>query len=246
MGGADKRMRTEVIGDATLYLGDCREILPTLSGIDAVVTDPPYGIGFDYHSYDDTRQNLVGLIASVIVPAINNIERVIITPGQTQVWLYPEADWISSIQWDTTGTFGHCGYSQWMPLLIYGKDVTGFGRNASGVLKSDVIRFSGGSGVGFQRTAEEKKHTCAKPLNVMEAIVSRFTEPRDAVLDPFTGSGTTGVACAKLGRKFIGIEIEPKYFDIACRRIEEAQRQRDLFIITPKQKATETADLFSC
>ena len=64
--------------------------------------------------------------------------------------------------------------------------------------------------------------------------MNQFTDPGETVLDPFMGSGTTGVACAKLGRKFIGIEIEPKYFDIACKRIEEAYSQGDFFIERPK------------
>ncbi len=221
--------RKEIIGDCTLYLGDCRDILPTLGKVDAVVTDPPYGIGFKYLSYDDTADNLRSLISEAIAPLIAVAGRAIITPGQTQVWFYPPADWIASVTWDTTGTFGHCGYSQWMPVLIYGSDVKGFGRNASGYLKSDLIRFTGGAGVGFQRDAEERAHTCPKPLNVMQSIVGRFTEVAEVVVDPFLGSGTTGVACASLGRPFIGIEREPTYFDIACRRIEEAYKQPRLF-----------------
>jgi len=241
-------MRTERIGDATLYLGDCRDVLPGLSGVDAVVTDPPYGIGFDYLSYADTQENLAALVASIIRPAIQAFDRVIVTPGQTQLWLYPPADWVASVCWDTTATFGHCGYSQWMPVLVYGADVPGFGRVASGRLKSDVIRFSGGAGVGFQRNAVEKAHTCPKPENVMHALVARFSDENETILDPFMGSGTTGVACARLGRSFIGIEIEPRYFDIACRRIEQAQRQRDLFVHAPVPEPPEDArirDLFA-
>lgn len=235
--------RVETIGDCTLYLGDCRDILPTLGPVDAVVTDPPYGIGFKYLSYDDTEANLRDLIRDAIAPLIRQASRAIITPGQTQVWFYPSADWIASVSWDTTGTFGHCGYSQWMPVLVYGRDVNGFGRNASGYLKSDVIRFSGGAGVGFQRDAAERAHTCPKPLNVMQSIVGRFTEPSDVVVDPFLGSGTTGVACVNLGRKFIGIEREPSYFDIACRRIAEAYKQPRLFDEpTPKPVQTSLID----
>lgn len=236
-------MRVETIGDCTLYLGDCREILPTLGKVDALVTDPPYGIGFKYLSYDDTAENLQALIRAAIVPLIERVDRAVITPGQTQVWFYPAADWIASVAWDTTATFGHCGYSQWMPVLIYGRDVSGFGRNASGYLKSDVIRFSGGAGVGFQRNAEERAHTCPKPLNVMQSLVGRFTEPTDRVVDPFLGSGTTGVACASLGRPFVGVEINPAYFDIACRRIEEAYRQPRLFAAPPMGKAVQDSML---
>jgi site-specific DNA-methyltransferase (adenine-specific) len=225
-------MRIETIGDATLYLGDCREwvaSLPVCFRADALVTDPPYGIGFAYYSYDDSRANLEGLITSAVAPLLERTTRAVITPGQTQVWLYPAADWIASIHWDTTATFGSCGYSQWMPVLFYGQDVPGFGRNASGWLKSDVIRFTGGAGVGFQRDAAERAHTCPKPLNVMEALISRFSDPGETVIDPFLGSGTTGVACAKLGRRFLGVELEERYFDIACRRIEDAYRQPRLF-----------------
>jgi len=115
-----------------------------------------------------------------------------------------------------------------MPVLLYGKDVEGFGRTKSGEMKGDVIRISGGAGVGFARTDNEKEsHPCPKPENVMRRLVARYSD--GAVIDPFLGSGTTGVACANLSRNFIGIEIEPKYFDIACERIENAQRQERLF-----------------
>lgn len=213
------------IGDATLYHGDCLEILPTLPKVDAVVTDPPYGIGFQYFSYDDTRDSLRGLIAGLFDSrAIAN--RFVILPGITQIHEYPEPEWIGCITWNTTGSFGKFGYTQWMPILLYGKDLDGFG-NVNGTTKTDTLSISGGAGVGFQRSAEEKAHTCPKPENVMRWCVNRFSS--GAVLDPFMGSGTTGVACANLGRKFIGIEIERKYFDIACERIEAAYAQGRLF-----------------
>lgn len=201
-----------------------------LSSVDALICDPPYGIGFKYRSYDDTKANLADLIETGVRPALAKATRAAITPGQTQVWMYPEADWISAVAWDTTGSFGHCGYSQWMPVLVYGKDVSGFGRNASGILKSDVIRFTGGAGVGFQRTGDDQ-HPCPKPENVMRAIVARFTEPSDTVLDPFMGSGTTGVSSVRMGRPFIGIEKDPEYFALAVERLSEAQRQPDMFAV---------------
>jgi DNA modification methylase len=86
----------------------------------------------------------------------------------------------------------------------------------------------------------DKEHPTQKPLALMKWCVDRLPSDAQSVLDPFMGSGTTGVACAKLGRKFIGIEIEPKYFDIACRRIEAAYKQPDMFIERPapaKQEA---------
>ena len=214
--------RIEKIGNATLYLADCRDVLPTLLGVSAIVTDPPYGIGFDYHGYDDTRENLVALLADVMPTVLRT--RAFVLCGPTQIGLYPQADWVCCVTWNTTVTFGKYGYSQWTPVLCYGADLQGFG-NVNGEMKGDTLRISGGASVGFQRDADEREHTCPKPLGLMKLVVNRLTAATDVVCDPFMGSGTTGVACANLGRSFIGIEREPKYFEIACRRIEDAQRQ---------------------
>ena len=217
-----------VIGDATLYCGDCLEILPTLPKVDAVVTDPPYGLGFPYLSFDDSRKNVADLVSAFMPAAMQCGERLVVLPGITQVALYPNPDWIGCVTWNTTGSFGAYGYTQWMPVLLYGKDVAGFGRTETGETKADVIRISGGAGVGFARKDDEKaQHPCPKPENVMRRLVARYSS--GTVADPFMGSGTTGVACANLGRKFIGIEIERKYFDIACERIAAAYAQGRLF-----------------
>ena len=87
--------------------------------------------------------------------------------------------------------------------------------------------------------SEKNGHPCPKPLGFMERLIERATLDGETVLDPFMGSGTTGVACARLGRRFIGVEIEPRYFDIACRRIEDAQRQGDMFRPQPAAKAQQ-------
>ncbi len=83
--------------------------------------------------------------------------------------------------------------------------------------------------------AEKNGHPCPKPIKSWQKLVNRVSRKGETILDPFMGSGTTGVACAKLGRKFIGIEIEPKYFDIACERIQKAYDQPDLFVEPPKK-----------
>lgn len=220
-------MEAETIGRAVLYNADCREIVPSLTAIDAVVTDPPYGIGFPYEGYEDTLENLETLVAS-FVPACRALaSRVIITPGVSNVQRYPVADWIGAWTWETTATFGKLGFSQWQPILYYGRDIEGFG-SVNGALKSDRIHFAGGS-AKIDGAAGET-HTCPKPLGFMRRLLNRFTNEGETVLDPFLGSGTTGVAAVAANRDFVGIEREPKYFDIACRRIEQAQRQGDLFI----------------
>lgn len=207
----------------TLYLADCLEILKRLpdDSVDVVVTDPPYGIGFPYHSYNDTRDNLARLVAVFLPEARRVATRVYVPCGPTQISMYPDADWIANVTWDTTGSFGRYGYNQWTPVLCYGADLKGFG-SINGVLKSDTMRISGGAGVGFHRSAEEKRHTCPKPFTVMTAVLRRLTQSGDTILDPFMGSGTTGVVCMQTARKFIGIEIDPNYYAIAKQRINFA------------------------
>ena len=222
----------------TLYLGDCREILPTLGNVDAVVTDPPYGLDYAYLSYDDSPENLAELVDSFLPLARAVATRVIVFPGVHNLALYPKSTWTISWSWRNTSHFGMAGYNMWQPILLYGEDMKAFG-NVNGLTKSDSIHFADSNGIGFLGECV-KDHPCPKPEKVMRWILQRFTEPSAIVVDPFSGSGTTGVAAVKMGRKFIGIEIEPKYFDIACRRISDALARPDLFIEAPakiKQEA---------
>ena len=206
-------------GSVRLLLGDCLEILPGLGKVDAVVTDPPYGIGFPYASYNDSRENLRALIHGAIVPAIGNSKRAVITPGITNVWEYPEADWVGAWTWDTTTARGFWGWSQWQPILLYGKDTWPGTNSNGGALKADRIHFSGGQAkIDHSDTGS---HTCPKPVEFVLRLVRRFTLHAETILDPFMGSGTTGVACIRLGRRFIGIEKEPKYFETAKKRIRD-------------------------
>lgn len=210
-----------------LRLGDCLDIMKTIpdKSIDAVITDPPYGLEIDYgDTYNDTRENLVQTIAAFFPEAQRIARRVVISSGISPMFLYPSPDWVVACTWNTTGNHGKYGFNQWFPLLCYGKDLAGFG-SINGTLKSDVLSVSGGAAVGFMRDPIEKQHPCPKPLNLVVKMVSRFTTEGDTILDPFAGSGTTGVACVKLNRNFIGIEINPQYFEIARRRIEAAQAQ---------------------
>jgi hypothetical protein len=203
----------------TLYHGDCRAVLPALA-FDVAVTDPPYGLGFPYLSYDDTRESLVALIGDVMPVLRVKAERAFVLCCPTQIGLYPAADWVSCVTWNTTGSFGAFGYSQWMPVLCYGSDLDGFG-NVNGMLKSDTLRISGGAGVGFQRSRAEAEHTCPKPINVMRQVIQRFTPAACTVVDPFAGSGSTLRAAKDLGRRAIGIEIEERYCEVAAKRLAQ-------------------------
>ena len=219
-----------IIGDAALYLGDCQKILPTLGNVDAVVTDPPYGIGLEYGTFLDTPDNVKSLVASIIPNAINISKRCALTCATRQQHFYPPPDWV--LCWlNRAGSYCNpWGFTCWQPILVYGTDPyleRGLGS------RPDVIEHS--------ETAEKNGHPCPKPIKFWQKLVNRIsTQQGETILDPFMGSGTTGVACAKMGRKFIGIEIEPKYFDIACKRIEKAYAQPDMFIERPapaKQEA---------
>jgi len=242
-------MREEQIGDCRLILGDCLDILPTLGKVDAVVTDPPYGIGLtkkssDYRdskffdngeslrasrTYDDAPDKIRGLIQSVMPLILSLAERAVIFSGPAMLWAYPEPQSVGSVF-----TMAGAGRTAWgfqctHPVLFYGKDPylqDGKGGRPNS-FKDD------------QPNRENIDHPCPKPVAWMRWAIQRGTRVGETILDPFMGSGTTGVACAKLGRKFIGIEIDPGYFDIACQRIEKAYAQPDLFVPAPTKPTQE-------
>ena len=214
--------RREVIGDSVLYLGDCLEILPTLEKVDAVITDPPYGIQLEYEGREDTREALSSMVPQMVAMCRELAPLVSITPGNLNQYVYPAPTW--TLCWFNRAGAGSgpWGFSCWQPILVYGPDpylAAGKGR------RPDFIEWS--------ETAEKNGHPCPKPYQFMFRWIDRVTLG-GSVCDPFMGSGTTGVACMNLGRKFIGIEIEPKYFEIACERIANARRQVRLFPDAPQ------------
>ena len=230
--------RTEVIGDATLILGDCREVLPTLQRVDAVVTDPPFGVGFAYESHDDAPETYAPFMAEVVAACSR-----VVDGGVCVFWQgMPNADrWH---EWFPKGfrLFAACkGFVQyrptpiqfsWDPVVFWGAP-----RVSPSVERKDWhAQMLAPFGAGRERI----EHPCPRPIEQVCYVVEAFTAEGSTVLDPFLGSGTTGVACARLGRKFIGIEIEPKYFDIACKRIEEAWKQPRLFE-EPREKVEQAA-----
>lgn len=203
--------RIETIGNATLYLGDCREILPAIPRVDACVTDPPYGV--KKAAWDGVYPDWVERMAFDVA------KTVVIMPGMwaMPVCLQGMGDRYKGIiaGRNMNGmTFGPIGFNNWIPAVV-GGDVPHKGQ--------DCFEFSVGS-------EPKPDHESPKPLAYMLKLIDRTTEPLWTVVDPFMGSGTTGVACIKLGRAFVGIELDPKHFDTACRRIEEASKQPDLFI----------------
>ena len=222
-------MRTEQIGDCTLYQGDCLEILPTLGKVDAVITDPPYGMAFRSnhrtvkHDAISNDGNAELLAWACEIPVLHSRyvfcrwDNLIDVPKPRSMVTWVKNNW-------SMGDLKHEHARQTEVALFYAGPDHGFPKGRP----SDVVY--------APRTGNDH-HPTEKPVGLVQQITEWTT---GTVLDPFMGSGTTGVACAKLGRKFIGIELEPKYFDIACKRIEDAYKQPDLFIEPPAKAVQET------
>ncbi len=223
------------IGDATLYLGDCLEILPSLGKVDAVVTDPPYGMAYQSghatnrlwkagrqitNDHDCTTRD-TALAQCSCAALVFGTRKVKPPPNTRQILI-----------WDKGTALGMGALDlPWKPsyeeIYVLGRGFVG-GRNWGSVIAHHPTQATAYNG---------RQHPNEKPVGLVKRLLQWC--PTGIVLDPFMGSGTTGVACAKLDRKFIGIEIEPKYFDIACQRIQKAYDQPDLFIPAPAEWSQE-------
>lgn len=210
-------MNKTIIGNATLYLGDCMDILPTLDKVDAVITDPPYGIGADRHAGKTengwTQWDVIGWDSAK--PEVETIKAILKFGKVVIIWggnyftdcLPPSMQWLV---WDK----GQRGFSLADCEFAWSSQ-----NNAARVF--DYAR--------ALAIKDGKQHPTQKPIALMKWCIEQCKNNPQTIFDPFMGSGTTGVAAVQMGRKFIGIEREPKYFDIACKRIEDAQRTFDMF-----------------
>lgn len=248
------------IGDATLYHGDCREVLPGLPKFDAVISDPPFegeahtpmrrtqasihnktNDALDFDPLDEPMRNFIAAESARLcngwilffcqVEAAAAWRDALVSAGakyrRTMVWVKPD----SSPQFNGQGpaqgyecisaVWSGAGASRW----------NGGGRRGVFTFCCNTGRFGG--------------HPTEKPVSLMCELVSLFSCKHASILDPFMGSGTTGVACAQMGRTFTGIERERKYFDIACERIERAYAQGKLFDdVRDAYEQTEQQELF--
>ena len=218
--------RVEKIGDCTLYLGDCLEILPTLGKVDAVVTDPPYGLG----DWNNRGTNAARPFDSDI----------------TQAWDKPiTASHIALIRAVSRHQiiWGGNYFLDLLPrtkqMFVWNKGIRGMHFNDCEIAWCSQFREACRVFDYSPASAEKKEHPTQKPLALLQWCLGHLPDA-ETILDPFMGSGTTGVACVNLSRKFIGIEIEERYFNIAVKRITEAYRQPRLFAEpkpAPKQEA---------
>jgi site-specific DNA-methyltransferase (adenine-specific) len=226
-------MRKEQIGCATILLGDAFQIMPTLGDVDVVLTDPPYNakthrgarsaksLAASQVDFDSiTEPQFIEFCANAIV--------------QAKRWVVMTCAWQHAAELEKAG----------IPLVRLGVwhkpngapqftgDRPGVGWEAVAILhREGKKRWNGGGHHAvWVCNVEHGDHPTQKPLKLLTDWVAKFSEPGETVLDPFMGSATTGLACMKLGRKFIGIEKRPDYFELACARLEAAHAQPDLFL----------------
>ena len=235
-----------IIGPATLYCGDCREILPTIGRVSHVFADPP----LEKEAHTATRRTQASIKSGapdeLDFDAIDEATRSFVAQ-----WAADNCDgwalWFCQIEavsawrdateaagakykraciWvkpDSSPQFNGRGPAQGSASIVASWNGTGpSGGNAGGTrgVYTHLVNNAERHGV----------HKTEKPRRLMSELIADFSKPDDLVCDPFMGSGTTGVAAMREGRRFVGIEMNPKYFDIACKRIEDAQRQGDLFL----------------
>lgn len=213
-------MKIETIGDATLYLGDCRDILPGIGAVDAVVTDPPYGLG----DWNNRGTNASRPFDSEITQSWDHAIGPQIIAAMLECSRY-------QIIWGGNYLGDYLGRTKQM--FVWNKKIRGMHFNDCEIAWCSQFKEACRVFDYSPARMEDKEHPTQKPIALLEWCICHLPNDAKTILDPFMGSGTTGVACARLGRRFIGIEVEPRYFDIACRRIEAAQRQKDLFVHAP-------------
>ncbi len=249
--------RKETLAEGVeLWLGDCREILPTLGKVGAVISDPPYeanahrndrkitgknrgviATAFSFGSIDDIRGEVAQKMVAAsdgwvltfcmlegVAPWRDAFEAAGAKYKRAMIWIKPDA----------------------MPQFNGQGPASGFEGITAVWCGQGYSRWNGGGRVGTfthcKNNGGKHEHETQKPVPLLVELVKLFSNAQDIICDPFMGSGTTGVACVKLGRKFIGVEIQPRYFDIACRRISEALRQPDFFVEPPKPAKQESFD----
>jgi site-specific DNA-methyltransferase (adenine-specific) len=247
--------RIETIAQGvTLYLGDCRDVLPSLGQADAVLTDPPY----EKHMHEASRRstdarafgtdgyaNPPPLISAAWTTSARSVTPLLV--AATQKWLLafctPEgvAPWRDAIE--------AAGARYKRACVLYKPDSAPQFNGQGPAMAAEMFvtawcgeghsRWNGGGRRNVfiyptNNADREGTHPTEKPLALMMELVTLFSDVGGMVFDPFMGSGTTGRACVRLGRRFIGIEKIPRYFDIACRQIEAATKQPDMFIAAPR------------
>jgi site-specific DNA-methyltransferase (adenine-specific) len=241
--------------DVTLYLGDCLDILPGLS-VDHVMSDPPY---------EDELHKAMGRIRRNDGQAMTqdlgfdgvNLSRAAISKACVEasagwVILFTLAEGVRAWRDDL-----QAAEAKWDTTCFWVKPDSSPRFNGQGPARGAECFVTCWAGKGYRRwngggkrgiythcvnTGRQGEHPTEKPVPLMVEMVADFTQPADTICDPFMGSGTTGVACVRMGRQFVGIEQDPKWFDLSCRRISDELRRPRLAlepIAKPVQEAMQ-------
>jgi len=222
-------MKEERIGPHRLILGDCLEVMPTLGKVDAVVTDPPYGIGAALvkggRGGSFERMIAANAAAWDVTPSAETFAAILSMSDAQIIWggnYMPLPPTKKPLCWDKVRP-NQKNLSEWEMGWT----------SLSG--RAELFKYCANGGF---INPDPNVHPTQKPVALMQWCLG-FLPDAHTILDPFMGSGTTGVACQKLGRAFIGIELDPEYFAIACKRVDEAMRQPDLFIAPAPDKPVQ-------
>jgi site-specific DNA-methyltransferase (adenine-specific) len=253
-------IREVQIGNCRLIQGDCLAVMPTLGRVDAVLTDPPYSVSFagqknvspqgtrnfDFFKGDDDWQAMTAQVKSAVGLAAELSPKTLVAwCGHRQIGAI--VDEVEGRGFSTRMLYWRklcpppsapgAGFASAVEQAVYaytsGRPWNG-GQYEANVFAADNYRHGQPGKVA---------HPTQKPISLIEWNVKLLTNPGDTVLDCFMGSGTTGVACVNLGRSFIGIELDPGYFDIAVKRITDAHKQADFFIEKPAPVKMEQGSL---
>ena len=248
--------RVEFIGNCMMIQGDCLEVMPQIGKVDACIGDPPYqlsdsGPGISHHFGNSLRkfdsERYKKIVSGIDYQRLFDAIEVVCAPFHS--FIFCSNKQISKLMTESEIR----GLAT--TLLVWHK--TNSVPFANGVWRGDIeyIIHSRGKGATFLGGANDKTkvlshpividdaHPTVKPLTIIQRLIKNCSTAKQTILDPFMGSGTTGVACVKTGRHFIGIELDPDYFEIACRRVREAYAQPDLLIDAPKA-APEVQEAF--
>lgn len=244
-------MRKEVIGDCTLYLGNCLEVMKTLEAVDHVISDPPYEDELHKAMGRIRRNDGVEMVQDLGFEGVNSTradivaEVVRLSKGWAILFTLAEgvrawrdelqavgAKYDTCLAWikpDSTPRMNGQGAARGFECAVTAWCYTGYRSWNSGGKRGIYTYLT-------NQKDRDGRHPTEKPIPLMTEIICDFTKEGQTILDPFMGSGTTGIACVKRGRKFIGIERDEKFFDISCERISKSSRQSDMFVSPEKWK----------
>lgn len=231
------------MSDIKLIHGDCLEVMETIpdKSVDLILADPPYNaknIGPNHRIYSSEGsgkmqlplQEYIKFCSDWFSIAKQKAKNIVFTPGIANICYYPQPYWVVCWHKPAAVSFNRMGgFNAWEPIFIYGAPAKGK------YLGQDYIQINT---LNFKKGIE-KNHPCPKNLELITWIIDKFSNEKGTVLDCFMGSGTTGVACHKLNRNFIGIEINPKYYQLSKKRIEDAQKQQRLFVPESRKPAEQ-------